>query len=142
MTPEQKRKFSENLFSIKQVRDYKKKVNERLSEAQLSKRIVSQEILTATNKITEYTNVINMANSNIESEIAEVDEQIRIIEETQQTSREAIEKTQAEIDLFKDKIVEAEREREALNQKSMPSLKYASEITRERCLRLSELLLM
>jgi DNA repair exonuclease SbcCD ATPase subunit len=117
MTPDQKRKFSENLFSIKQVRDYKKKVNERLSESQLSKRIVAQEILTATNKITEYTNFINMANSNIEAEIAEVDEQIRIIEETQNTSRDSIAVLNSEMLVFKDKIVEAEREGELLRQK-------------------------
>lgn len=117
MTPEQKRKFSENLFSIKQIRDYKKKVNERLSEAQLSKRMVSQEIVTAESKIVEYTNVINMANSNIEGEIAEIDEQIRIIEETQNTSRDNLTALTEEIALFRDKISEAENEVVLLNQK-------------------------
>lgn len=117
MTPEQKRKFSENLFSIKQVRDYKKKVNERLSEAQLSKRIISQEIASAQIKIAEYNNVVNMADSNIEAEIAGIDEQIKTIEDTQNNSRMAMNVLLEEIGVFEQKIESANQEIQLLNDK-------------------------
>lgn len=117
MTPDQKRKFSENLFSIKQVRNYKTKVNERLSDAQLSKRIVSQEIESAQLKIAEYNNVVKMADSNVEAEIASIDEQIQIIEGTQDSSRASIGILNSEIETLNEKISSAENEIALLNSK-------------------------
>lgn len=79
MTPEQKRQFSDNLFSIKQVRDFKKKASEASSECQMSKRILDRDIENINLKIKEYENIIRMAANNdgeridkLNSDIAEM----------------------------------------------------------------------
>jgi len=94
MTPEEKRKFSDSLFSIKQVREYKKRSSEAVSELSLNKRIIEQEIVSARSKIAEYENVLTMTSSNVDDQIAGllaeventqngIDESTRIISESQ-----------------------------------------------------------
>ena len=110
MTPEEKRKFSDNLFSIKQVREYKKKSNEALSELQVSKRIIESEILNANNKIKEYQNVLNMASNNTDSQVESLLLEVRNTEESIQKSQDLIRVSNEEILLLKEKINSANDE--------------------------------
>lgn len=117
MTPEEKRKFAENLFSIKQVREYKKKAGELLSEVQLSKRMVSQEIMSARSKVVEYQNVLQLANSNTKEAVEGIDSQIDEMQATIDKSRNDIGNYQTAIDQVKDKIESANAEVAALEAK-------------------------
>jgi DNA repair exonuclease SbcCD ATPase subunit len=117
MSPEEKRKFSDNLFSIKQVREYKKKANELLSELQVSKRIIDQEILAATNKITEYRNVVNMATSNTDSQIEAVQIELEETRKGIENAYNVISSANEEIELINEKILSATGEVEALEAK-------------------------
>ena len=85
MTPEQKRQFSDNLFSIKQVREYKKKASEALSEVNVGKRILEQDINGLNAKIAEYRNMLAVSSKRddrperilaIRNEITNIDRQI------------------------------------------------------------------
>jgi len=69
MTPEQKRQFSDNLFSIKQVREFKKKASEASSECLMSKRIIDRDVENINLKIKEYENIIRMSVNNDDERI-------------------------------------------------------------------------
>ena len=58
MTLEQKRQFSDNLFSIKQVSIFKKKASEALSELKISNTISNRDLQNIETKIVEYNKVI------------------------------------------------------------------------------------
>lgn len=104
MTPDEKRKFSDNLFSIKQVQSYKKKANERLSELQVSKRIIEQEIAGAKNKIVEFQNVINIGVVSTESQIAEIQNDILNSNDGMAKAKAQIDQNNIDIGIYNEKI--------------------------------------
>lgn len=80
MTPEQKRNFSDNLFSIKQVRLYKKHASEALSDVNTTKMIVVRDITNSKNKIREYTDIIAAATQDSDSITASIYREIQLKE--------------------------------------------------------------
>lgn len=124
MTPEQKRKFSENLFSIKQVREYKKRVNGKLSEDLLTKRILAQEISSISNKILEYNNVVNLAKVNITAEVTALDNEISSLNSSIDDIRreneidlDAVNKLQLKLDNITNDAIELNNKKKSLEFK-------------------------
>ena len=81
MTPEQKRQFSDNLFSIKQVSVFKKKASEALSDVNTTQKILTRDIENYSNKIIEYTRMIEASNVDNTGKIAQLRNDISNIEQ-------------------------------------------------------------
>ena len=117
MTPEEKRKFSENLFSIKQVRNYKKIASEKLSDIQLNGRMAEQAILSAKSQISEFTRVLSMADNSVESQVADIDNEIRGFDDTLDKYRREMANSEAQIVDLESQVAESMVEIEKLRLK-------------------------
>lgn len=81
MTPEQKRQFSDNLFSVKQVSIFKKKASEALSAERTSQAIMTRDIENFGTKIVEYNKMIEASNVDNTGKILQLKNDIANIEQ-------------------------------------------------------------
>lgn len=82
MTPEQKRQFSDNLFSVKQVSVFKKKASEALSEVKTSQAIMNRDIENLSSKIVEYTRMIEASKVDNSGKVEQLRNEINSIEQS------------------------------------------------------------
>lgn len=108
MTPEQKRQFSDNLFSVKQVSIFKKKASEALSGERTSQAIMTRDIENFGTKIVEYTKMIEASNVDNTEKVLQLKNDIANIEQA--------------LPLYEDKITSIEKKIEEetlkLNEKN------------------------
>ena len=108
MTPEQKRQFSDNLFSVKQVSIFKKKASEALSGERTSQAIMTRDIENFGTKIVEYSKMIEASNVDNTEKVLQLKNDIANIEQA--------------LPLYEDKITSIEKKIEEetlrLNEKN------------------------
>lgn len=117
MTPEQKRQFSDNLFSVKQVSIFKKKASEALSAERTSQAIMTRDIENFGTKIVEYNKMIEASNVDNTGKILQLKNDIANIKQA--------------LPLYEDKITSIEKKIEEetlkLNEKNPISDLIAAE---------------
>lgn len=114
MTPEQKRTFSDNLFSIRQVKDYKKRANEALSEANLNRRLYLQESESLKKQISDDSNMVDILSKEDDREIriSAIVEQIEHLNQYKETYHANVTVWNASIDNLKEEKAKLEAELE------------------------------
>lgn len=123
MTPEQKRQFSDNLFSVKQVSVFKKKASEALSDVNTTQKILTRDIENYSNKIVEYNRMIEASNVDNSGKITQLRNDISNIEKA--------------LPLYEQKISDIEKKIEDENFKLNEESPLTNQIEAEK-LRLNE----
>lgn len=99
MTPEQKRQFSDNLFSVKQVSIFKKKASEALSAERTTQAIMTRDIENFGTKIVEYNKMIEASNVDNTGKVLQLKNDIANIEQSLPLYQEKITNIEKNIEI-------------------------------------------